>query len=516
MLRSTASPERSLPASPRNITADFLASILREITQPFAVVARDGSLALWNRALEEMTGLSSARLTEARLEDLIGRPQVEAEQRAAAGVLATGQPQVIVTEWLTNGAPLPVEVRTVRVESPGGEPFLLLLLKNLSERQRLEAELRQSQKMEAIGKLAGGIAHDFNNVLTTILGLTEAMIQGHTPPNSESLREIHHAARHAAELTHHLLAFSRRQILQMRNISLDAAVQNLAKMLSRLIGEDIRLEIVCREPLPPVRADQSQIEQVLLNLCLNARDAMPQGGDLRIELRSETLSEAWCRKHEGSRPGHYVLLLVKDTGVGMDEETLRRLFEPFFTRKGVGKGTGLGLSMVYGIVKQHDAFIQVSSRPGAGSEFAVYFPASAGDAEAAPQREASASQEGSATVLVVEDEKSVRKLILEVLPRLGYRVFTAADGEEAINVFNRYANQIDLVLLDAILPKASGRAVYEAIRRRKPSVRFVFTSGYNEDFINSKFELDPSFLFLRKPFSTKELTAKIRAALESA
>jgi PAS domain S-box-containing protein len=513
-LRSTTSSERSLAGRPRDISADFLASILREITQPFVVVARDGTLVLWNRALEELSGYASAQLMEARLEDLPG-PEREAERRAAAEVLASGQPQVRVTEWRTKtGDAVPLELRSVRLEAPDGEPLLLLLFKNLSERQRLEAELRQSQKMEAIGKLAGGIAHDFNNVLTTILGLTEAMIQGHTPPNSDSLREIHHAARHAAELTHHLLAFSRRQILQMRNLRLDAVVQNLAKMVSRLIGEDIRLEIICREALPPVRADQSQIEQVLLNLCLNARDAMPQGGELRIEVRPETLSEAWCRQHEGARPGHYVALSVKDTGVGMDQETLRRLFEPFFTRKGVGKGTGLGLSMVYGIVKQHDAVIQVSSRPGAGSEFTVYFPASSGDAEPAPQREAPASQPRSATILVVEDEKSIRKLVLEVLPKLGYRVFTAADGEEAINVFNRYADQIDLVLLDAILPKAGGRAVYEAIRRRKPSVRFVFTSGYNEEFINSKFELDPSFIFLRKPFTTKDLVATLGAALE--
>jgi len=200
--------------------------------------------------------------------------------------------------------------------------------------------------------------------------------------------------------------------------------------------------------------------------------------------------------------------------VGMDEETLERIFEPFFTRKGLGKGTGLGLSMVYGIVKQHDGFIQVSSKPGAGTDFGIYFPAAAGEPEPARQPEASATEPGSATILVVEDEKSVRKLIMEVLPKLGYRVLAAADGEEAIKVFDRWAGQIDLVLLDAILPKFGGRQVYDAIRKRKPAVRFVFTSGYNEEFINRKFELDPNFLFLRKPFSTKELTAMIRSALQ--
>jgi len=205
---------------------------------------------------------------------------------------------------------------------------------------------------------------------------------------------------------------------------------------------------------------------------------------------------------------------VKDTGVGMDQQTLARIFEPFFTSKGLGKGTGLGLSMVYGIVKQHDGFIQVSSQPGAGAEFGIYFPAATGEPEEARHVKAAANQRGSATILVVEDEKSVRKLIMEVLPKLGYRVIAAADGEEAVKVFERWSDQIDLVLLDAILPKLGGRQVYEQIRKRKPSVRFVFTSGYNEEFINRKFELDPSFLFLRKPFSTKELTGMIEEALQ--
>ena len=500
------------------ITAEFLAGVLREITQPFLVLAREGRLMLWNRALEDLTGIVPERLMGMDLSGLIGKQQAAEEMRILDEVLRTGMPSIRAAEWCAAGATreaIPVEVRSVHVASPEGEPLALIVLKNLSERQRLEGELRQSQKMEAIGKLAGGIAHDFNNVLTTILGLSEAMIQGHTPPNSESLKEIHHAAKHAAELTHHLLAFSRRQILQMRSLRLEAVVQNLAKMVSRVIGEDIRLEIACGNGLPPVRGDQSQIEQVLLNLCLNARDAMPQGGGLRIEVRPEMLSEAWCAKHKGARPGSYVLLSVKDTGVGMDNATLERIFEPFFTNKGLGKGTGLGLSMVYGIIKQHDGFIQVASKPGAGAEFNIYFPGADHEPEAARPSEPAPTERGSATILVVEDEKSVRKLVMEVLPKLGYRVLAAADGEEAIKVFERWGDQIDLVLLDAILPKFGGREVYDQIRKRKPSVRFVFTSGYNEEFINRKFELDPSFLFLRKPFSTKELTALIQAALAS-
>ncbi|HWP84855.1 MAG TPA: ATP-binding protein [Terriglobia bacterium] len=516
---SSASSTHSLASRQPLLSAEFLATVLREITQAVLVVDGQGHPMLWNRAMEELCGVDSARALTTAASDLLGGRLAEEILAAAEKARAQGQLQRLVLDWPTGAkTTIPVEMCALPIRSPEGEPLALLTFHNLSEQQRLEEELRQSQKMEAIGKLAGGIAHDFNNVLTTILTLSEAMIQGQTPPNAESLKEIRHAAKHAAELTHHLLAFSRRQILQMRTLRLEEVVRNLSRMLSRVIGEDIRLEILCHPPLPAIRGDQSQIEQVLLNLCLNARDAMPEGGELRIELRAETLTPAWCAAHKGARPGSYVLLTVRDTGVGMDEKTLARIFEPFFTLKGLGKGTGLGLAMVYGIVKQHDGFLQVSSQPGAGTEFGVYFPIS--KAEPEPVRPAETVgpaplAPGSATILVVEDEKSVRKLVLELLPKLGYKVIAAADGEEAIKVFERWGNQIDLVLLDAILPKYGGRQVYEEIRKRKPSVRFVFTSGYNEEFINRKFELDPSFLFLRKPFSTKELAAILQRALQS-
>jgi CheY-like chemotaxis protein len=377
--------------------------------------------------------------------------------------------------------------------------------------------------MEAIGRLAGGIAHDFNNALTTILGLTESMIAGRTAPNAESLREIRHAAQHAADLTSQMLAFSRRTILQMRSVHLEAVVENIARMIARLIGEDIQVEVTAAAGLPVVRGDQSQIEQVLLNLCLNARDAMPKGGQLRIELRAEQLTPAWCASRPGSRPGRFVAMAVADNGIGMDVETIARIFEPFFTKKAVGKGTGLGLSMVYGIVEQHEGFIDVISSPGQDSTFRIYFPvdqaagqvASAALASPVATRTAAAPAR-PATILVVEDEKSVRRLFLELLPKLGHRIYSAADGDEAIKVFERWADQIDLVLLDAIIPKTGSGEVYEYIRKKKPATRFMFTSGYNEVFINQKFELDPSFVFLRKPFTTAQLTEKIQAALEQA
>jgi PAS domain S-box-containing protein len=508
----SASAKRSESGNVRSLVA-FFSALLEQITQPFAVVNDSDKLFFCNRAFEALTGYSKSELAGLQVEELAAcgkglAAQIRRTQQEATSATSN-------TELRTkDGSPIPVEIRTAPLRSPDGDTPVLLMVTNLSERQRLESELRQSQKMEAIGKLAGGVAHDFNNVLTTILGLTESMISGRTAPNAESLREIHHAATHAAELTHSLLAFSRRQVLQKRVIALDGVIGNIAKMVVRLLGEDIRLEIACEKSLSPIRADQAQLEQVLLNLCLNARDAMPKGGELRIEARRAELSEEWSNRHPGSRPGSYVALSVRDTGEGMDEETLRRVFEPFFTRKAPGKGTGLGLSLVYGIVKQHEGFIDIRSKAGEGTEFVVYFPPSSGAIETPDQPVAAVTERGSATVLVVEDEKNVRRLIVEVLSNLGYRTFAAANGEEAVKVFERWAGQIDLVLLDAILPKKGGREVYEQILSLKPAARFLFISGYNEVFINEKFEMDPSFDFLRKPFTTVELASRVRNALQ--
>ncbi|OFV92757.1 MAG: hypothetical protein A3F68_06680 [Acidobacteria bacterium RIFCSPLOWO2_12_FULL_54_10] len=479
------------------------------------MVGNDEKLLLWNRAFEQLTCFPATELAEAHPADFFQADIWEREKRIIREVLQKGESRVTITRCkIKAGEEVPVELKHTALSYPQGEPIVLIQFKNLTDKQRLEAELQQSQKMEAIGKLAGGIAHDFNNVLTTILGLTEAMMNGRTPPNAESLREIHHAGKHAADLTHSLLAFSRRQILQMKIIRLEDVVENMARMVGRVIGEDIRLEILHEPSLPPVRADQSQIEQVVLNLCLNARDAMPAGGNLRLAVRSEILNESDCNGKETERPGRYVVLSVQDTGEGIAPEILPHVFEPFFTRKAVGKGTGLGLSMVYGIVQQHEGFIRVSSEVGRGTEFAIFFPPGIGEPQPLRIPSVSSSPEGSATILVVEDDKSVRRLVLEALPRLGYRVFTAADGEEALKVFQRWADQIDLILLDAIIPKKGSREVYEAIKERKPTVKFLFTSGYNEIFINQKFEMDPTFLFLRKPFTMLELASMIRTALD--
>jgi two-component system cell cycle sensor histidine kinase/response regulator CckA len=514
-LTTTISAKQDAAISGADMTSstEFLGQVLQHISQPFLVTDASGSPLFWNRAFEEFTGFSAVELLGKMSRDLIATDGGSSQQFGHA--LVVGERDFAITSVRTKrGESIPVEVHRTSLNAPNGDPVWLHLISNISEKQRLEAELRQSQKMESIGKLAGGIAHDFNNVLTTILGLTDSMLNGRTAPTSDSIREIHHSATHAAELTHSLLAFSRRQVLQMKNIRLELAIENIRKMVARLIGEDIRLEISNAPKLPAVRADQSQLEQVLLNLCLNARDAMPNGGVLSIGTKLREIDDAWCAQNSGSRPGKYVVLTVEDTGEGMDSETLQRIFEPFFTLKAQGKGTGLGLSLAYGIVKQHEGFIHVASEVNKGTVISVFLKPSEGEAEPVKARETgTASVAGTATILVVEDEKSVRKLVLEVLANLGYRTFAAANGEEAIKVFERWADQIDLVLLDAIIPKKGAREVYDEIRKRKPLVRFLFTSGYNEVFINEKFELDPSFDFLRKPFTTLELATRIRNAL---
>jgi PAS domain S-box-containing protein len=502
--------------------------ILSLLSVPVFVVQADGHIVTANPAAAELLGRDIATLPGTSLDRCSSSAHADADIQFLRGTLETAQPQTRTSQWLrADQQELPVSLQAAPLDA-AGVPLLLLQVRNLSEQHKLESDLRQSQKMESIGRLAGGIAHDFNNALTTILGLTESMISGRTTPNAESLREIRHAAQHAADLTSQMLAFSRRTILQMRSIRLESVVENIARMIARLIGEDIQVEVSAQPQLPGVRGDQSQIEQVLLNLCLNARDAMPKGGLLRIELRADTLTPAWCASRPGSRPGNFVALSVTDNGIGMDLETIARIFEPFFTKKAVGKGTGLGLSMVYGIIEQHEGFIDVISSPGQGSTFNIYFPAEQGAqavASAAVKQAAqppaaaprvSTAPSRPATILVVEDEKSVRRLFLELLPKLGHRIYSAADGDEAIKVFERWAEQIDLVLLDAIIPKTGSGEVYEYIRRKKPGMRFMFTSGYNEVFINQKFELDPSFVFLRKPFTTQQLTEKIQAALEQA
>jgi len=392
-----------------------------------------------------------------------------------------------------------------------------VLARDVTARRQLEDQLRQAQKMEAVGQLAGGIAHDFNNLLTAILGCTQLLLHA-TPPEDarrEDVEEIKNAGLRAAELTRQLLAFSRRQVLAPKLLDMNSVVANMDKMLRRLIGEDVALVTELAADLGPVNADPGQLEQVLLNLAVNARDAMPQGGRLTIATANVVLTEEYAERHHRLPPGQYVLLAVSDTGVGMDEATQKHLFEPFFTTKEVGKGTGLGLATVYGIVKQSGGYIWVYSEPGHGTTVKVYLPRVAGAAEPLPAAEAAPElRRGTETVLLVEDAAPVRTLARKSLENCGYRVLDAADGRAALDLSAHHAGGIDILVTDVVMPGMSGRELAERLAPLRPGMRVLYTSGYTDDAMVHQGVLRSGVAFLQKPFVPESLARKVREVLD--
>jgi two-component system, cell cycle sensor histidine kinase and response regulator CckA len=389
--------------------------------------------------------------------------------------------------------------------------------RDITEVKRLEDQLRQAQKMEAVGRLAGGVAHDFNNLLTAILGSTDLLLRDLEPtsPMRQDAAEIKKAGERAAGLTRQLLAYSRRQVLQPEVLDLNRVVADMDRLLRRLIGEDVSLSTVLAPDLGPVRADRGQVEQVIVNLVLNARDATPAGGKLTIETSNVQLDPSYVEAHAGARPGPFVLLTVSDTGAGMDAETTAHLFEPFFTTKEVGKGTGLGLATVYGIVKQSEGYITVYSEPGHGTTFKIYLPRVAGPAPAAAPAPAPPERSrGSETVLVVEDEEAVRSLSRRALEASGYTVLAAADGPDALRLVERYGGPIHLVLTDVVMPGMTGREMAERLTQRRPGLRVLYMSGYPGDAIVHRGALEPGTAFLQKPFMPEDLTRKVREVLD--
>jgi two-component system cell cycle sensor histidine kinase/response regulator CckA len=410
-----------------------------------------------------------------------------------------------------DGSRVPVEVQAKNA-TIGGRHLRVTALRDVSERQRLEEQFRLAQRMESIGRLAGGVAHDFNNLLTVILSLTKLLQEA---PKDHSiagdLAQIQAAAERASELTQQLLTFARRQIAQPEVIDLNGLVTNLDSMLHRIIGEDITLNTVCARDLGRVRADPGQVEQVLLNLVVNARDAMPAGGKLTLETANVTLGDDYA-----SAPGEYVMVSVADTGVGMDAATLAKIFEPFFTTKAPGKGTGLGLATCYGIVKQSGGSISVYSEVGKGTIFKIYLPR-VWDAAASRERPAStAAVRGSETVLVVEDNDLVRLVASRILAANGYQVLEAADGSAALRLFAAQQGRIALVMTDLILPEMTGRELADKLRMARPDLKIVYTSGYTENTIVHQGMVDAGVHFLPKPYLPAALLEKIRAVLDGA
>ncbi|MBI5543216.1 MAG: PAS domain-containing protein, partial [Deltaproteobacteria bacterium] len=406
----------------------------------------------------------------------------------------------------------------------GGAPFRMLgAMKDVAdrrhseaERAKLEGQLQQAMKMEAVGRLAGGVAHDFNNLLTGITGNIELALMEMTPadPLAETLREVEKAARSAASLTRQLLAFSRKQLIEPKVININDLMGNLKRMLGRILGEDIELSAVLDPELGAVKVDPGQMEQILVNLAVNARDAMPQGGCLSVRTSDTTLDEEWCAHHPSTRPGDYVKLEVSDTGQGMTDEVKAHLFEPFFTTKPKGRGTGLGLATIYGAVKQSGGTIEVYSEVGRGTTFKIYLPRVAGKAQKLePGNRGEELPRGNETVLVVEDEAWVRDLAARALKRLGYQVLQAANGSEAFVLASGHSGPIHLLMTDIVMPGINGRQLAERLKPLRPDMNVLYCSGYTEDVIVHHGAVEEGLHFLAKPYTPQSLARKVREVL---
>ncbi len=460
-----------------------------------------------NRA--ETVGRSGYELGIWRRDEL--RVQMLAQLRAG-GVFRD-----VEVEWLTRSAEVRSGLLSAEVIAFAGEPHFLLHFQDITERKQLEVQLRQAQKMEAIGRLAGGVAHDFNNVLTAIFGYVD-ILREELPADSTAQRdlaEVRKASERAASLTKQLLAFSRQQVLEPMVLEPTALIEDFEKMLHRLIGEDVELRLSLARDTGNVLADPGQLQQVLMNLAVNARDAMPTGGKLILETANAELSEQYAELHQPVVPGRYVMLAVSDTGTGMTPETRARIFEPFFTTKEKGKGTGLGLSTVYGIVKQSGGYVWVYSELGRGTTFKIYLPrVDAAPDTLLPAREP-VTVAGTETILLAEDDAVLRPLAKGLLEKIGYTVLDAADAEEALEAARQYTEVIHLLLTDVVMPGASGRELARQLESHRPDVKVLYVSGYTDDAIVHHGMLEPGLNFLQKPFTPAALARKVREVLDT-
>ncbi|MBI4484232.1 MAG: PAS domain S-box protein [Acidobacteria bacterium] len=509
--------ERQRAEDALRATSETLQEIVQ--TSPLAIVAIDtgGRVQAWNKSAERIFGWSESEVLGLPL------PTIPEEQRGE--LLAQMKDEqggmrrsaLEVRRLRKDGSFIDVSLWTAPLcDSRGAVIGGLGILADMTERKQLEEQLRQAQKMEAIGQLAGGVAHDFNNLLTVINGYAHLLLARLPEGDAmrKSLDEIKKAGERAASLTRQLLAFSRKQVLEPKVLDLNVIVGDTDKMLRRLIGEDIELVSVLAPGLGRVKADPGQIEQVIMNLAVNARDAMPQGGQLTIETADVELDEAYARQHVAVRPGPYVLLAVSDNGCGMDGKILSHIFEPFFTTK--EKGTGMGLATVYGIVKQSGGNIWVYSEPGQGTTFKIYLPRVEESVEVArPAEPPRGTPEGSEIVLLAEDEEPVRKLVRQTLEMNGYTVLEARHGPEALQICERHAGSIHLIVTDVIMPEMSGRELAYRLTQLRPGIKVLYLSGYTSDAIVHHGVLDQGVAFLQKPFTPDALARKVREVLDA-
>jgi PAS domain S-box-containing protein len=504
------------------LSQERFAGILNSADDAIISIDADSRILLFNRGAEKIFGYAAQAIIGQPLDVLLperhqaeGRRQFAAFDAQPAAGRGVGE-RITMTGRRGSGEEFPAEASISKITIEGEEIFTAIL-RDMTEKRKLEAQFLQAQKMEAIGQLTGGVAHDFNNLLQVIIGYTalasrevglEQTAQGH-------LAEVKIAAERAVALTRQLLAFSRRQVLQPKSINLNGLIENLAKMLRRMIGDDIDFVFRGGERLATIYADQVQIEQVLLNLAINARDAMPEGGQLLLITENVYLDAGFRVRHPWAREGPFVLISVSDTGHGMDETTQTRIFEPFFTTKDEGKGTGLGLATTYGIIKQHGGFIHVYSEVGKGTTFRLYLPIT----DKTPQWDAAeeaavAARGGHETILVAEDSPAVRELVVRILGEAGYTTLAAANGEEALRIFVDQRDRIDLVLLDMIMPQMNGRAACEQMRRLKPGIPIIFSSGYTTGSVQTEFFERENLELVPKPYAPRQLLFKVRKVLD--
>ncbi len=491
------------------------------------VIATDinGRITLLNHVAERLTGWTQGEALGNELQEvfqLTGDDTITplyAVLEESRSVELSGQVQLAAREGShrlvsVNGAPI--------IDSSGRQTGMVLVFNDITEKAEMEAEkkkleeqLVQSQKMESIGQLAGGIAHDFNNILTAITGYGEMLRVrvSHDEKLSSYADQVLTSAGRAANLTRALLAFSRKQSIELQSADINAIVNGMQKLLSRLIGEDIALTARTTDRPLQAMVDAGQLEQILMNLATNARDALPNGGELTIETDEVFVDELYSSSIANGKPGRYALITVSDNGEGMDQETCQRIFEPFFTTKKVGKGTGLGLSIVYGIVRQHNGFVTVYSEPGHGTSFRIYIPITENSSEESTGELEQEDQPGTGTVLLVEDDNDVRAILSLTLEEAGYTIITATNGVEAVEQFEKYHDTIDVILMDVIMPNMNGKEAYTRISERHPDTPVVFMSGYTADIIQHKGIVDDGVNFIHKPVSKLQLLKKIREVL---
>lgn len=486
----------------------------------------NGNYTMVNKAGEALIGYTREEILRMNISEVVSPECLQQIQARLTKKLVDHAPTIYEVEAIRkDGSRVPVEVSSRLIYENGVPVAVQGSARDITERKRAaealrasQLQLQQSQKLEAIGQLAGGVAHDFNNLLTAILGYTDLSLRRSDldDPIRHNLEETKRAAERAASLIRQLLAFSRKQILEPKLLDLNIVVRDMHKMLTRLIGENIDLATKQASDLGIVKADPCQVEQIIVNLVVNARDAMPRGGKVTIETANATLSDDDASIHVSVTPGPYVMLAVSDTGTGIDEETQARIFEPFFTTKEVGKGTGLGLSTVYGIVKQSGGSIWVYSQPNAGTVFKVYLPR----VEAAnPSIEKTTSDSrllfhGSETILLVEDEDVVRGLTRKILSEAGYNVLEARSGHEAMRLCRDYRGTIDLLLTDVVMPETSGKEVADRLGELRPAARVLYMSGYTDEAIVRHGVLDANVEFIQKPFTWARLGKKVRDVLD--